>query len=166
MTVERSWVGVVYADYHQFVVGDPDRDPGEWAHPSTGVADPGLGEGLYVHTGVQSGQVHYEVIVYDAEPAGGSDSWEDVVEITTDASAPWHVQGWGGASFDPEPLFDAPGRYTIRCSLRGRDTEPSQNVDLAREKVCLEVWLTHRAPGVDAVKITSDFGKQFRQQTL
>ncbi|WP_433557710.1 hypothetical protein ACQPWY_02345 [Pseudonocardia xinjiangensis] len=110
-----------------------------------GAAEPG---GLFLITGLHTGQVPFVVEEHDGPPPVGEE-WEEVVEVgfVADSSATALV-GWAGATF--QPLGLAPGVYRVRYCASGIDAGKAADTSRADapapDRYLLQFWPSAARP--------------------
>lgn len=135
--------GVVRVDHHQFYLSERDVDPTDAAARGTLIE---VGAGFVsFYTGIAFGPVEYAISVTDGPPELDFENWEVIEESEVVASTPLYVMGVDGhaAASDGIPA----GRYRIRASASGRDSQYGMDVPEPTERYLIQMWptTTHEA---------------------
>ncbi|MFS0701783.1 hypothetical protein AB6N24_17555 [Cellulomonas sp. 179-A 4D5 NHS] len=156
---------LVFADYHQFVIGDPEAfATGEQEvqqNPDpTGLIITPHRTWAYIATGVSIGPVAVNLQLRSEAPSShGLTEWEDVAEVSLFVRDGEKIATFdldqNGASF--AALAPASGWHRVRVHARGRDERYDLSTDVPVEQYLIEVW---RAPfrRAEKVKLTSAAG--------
>jgi hypothetical protein len=159
--------GVVHAEYHSFLLCDvgafvsmPPADTNGLVVTAPGIA--------FIRTGIHTGKVNIRGEVYSHAPALDLDSWEEVVEVSLEASTEGHVIACGlGSDGPPElPVLSPQGRghYRLRIHARGRDTAVDMTTPEPVESYLVQSWPAPPAPEV-GYKHTDSYGAELRRRS-
>lgn len=158
---------MVHAEYHSFLLSDvgafdyiPPADTNGLVVTAPGIA--------FIYTGIHTGNVTIQGEVYSQAPALDLDSWEEVVEVSLEATTEGRVIACGLGSDGPEelPVFSpqGPGHYRIRVHARGRDTAVDMTPLEPVEDYLIQSWPAPPAPDV-AHKHTDAYGAERRKRS-
>ena len=122
--------------------GDPDRFFANQINGLVGAADP---HGIYMSLGRRSGGSHVRIALLPAQPADPDETWEDIVEVSTEVPPGCEVQWMSWAGETTGSLTLPAGSYRLRVSARGRDIGAAD--EFAEDVVdhyLLEFWTAPR----------------------
>lgn len=159
--------GVVHTEYHSFLLSDvgaftslPPADTNGLVVVAPGIA--------FIHTGIHTGNVTIQGEVYSQAPALDLDPWEEVVEVSLEATTEGRVIVCGLGSDGPEELpvlsQQGPGHYRIRIHARGRDTAVDMTSSEPVESYLVQSWPAPPVPEV-AHKHTDAYGAERRTRS-
>ena len=139
--------GVIDTDYGQLDLAwtdefgfDGDSDA-HFARQVNGLAGAASGGGVYLTLARRSGGSQLAVVLHDSEPPLPADSWEDVVEVSTEVSADAEPRWTTWAGEDSGALSIPSGTYRVRVSARGRDAgRDGEFADEVVDWYLVELW--------------------------
>ena len=117
--------------------------------------------GAAIITGIGSGTVEVSVELVDGEPKGGLGEWEEMVDVSIDASAgDLRVTTVLGDVPDlPALSAKGPGLYRVRCLAKGRELHPSGVEIESAERYRLIAWPAPGSPPIDHRVLPSKFSR-------
>jgi hypothetical protein len=161
----ESGEGVVHAEYHTFLLSDVGAFRCEPPADTNGLVAiaPGI---AFVRTGIHTGKVRIRGEVHREAPALDLDSWEEVVEVSLEATTEGRVIASGLGSDGPRdvPVLtpEGLGHYRIRVHARGRDIAVDMTADEPFEHYLVQSWPAPPTPEV-VYKHTDAYGATRRQ---
>lgn len=160
--------GTVHAEYHTFLLSDVGAFMTMRPASTNGlvVTAPGV---AFIQTGIHTGNVWIRGEVHHEAPTLDLESWDEVVEVSLEATTEGRVLVSGLGSDGPAnvPVLspEGLGHYRIRVHARGRDTAVDMTADEAFEHYLVQSWPAPPATEV-AHKHTDAYGTHLRQRLL
>lgn len=133
-------------DHHLFFLAEEGVHPSITNYENSIVAvAPGFAA---VNTGIAMGDVRLTIEIHQQSPPVSAAEWEEVVEVTVEATAGRVVVT---ALDDMAPLYpiltpQGPGYYRVRVHARGRDNAIDLVVEAPVEDYLIQVWPASPSP--------------------